>query len=428
MHKTRFLQKNCLLQNNCLHVVVKCGKLLMQLTVFLFWHDSHAQRIGNYVSNGSFEKLYDCTTNSLLKAKHWMGIDSLCNVGYVLSVCNGGVPSNPGTFQYPHSGQSYHWTILYYIINTPPQRSYSKNRLKSNLQMGKTYCVKFYVNITNKSTYGMDGFGVYFGDNSIDTISNCTIPLSYIMPQVQNSQGNIITDTLNWVAITGTFTASGNEKFLLLGNFLANNAVDTLMINPAGLPVIFTELTIDDVSCIEVNLPAYAGRDTTINLGDSTYIGRDPDFAIDTGCVWYRLPNTTTSIDTISGMWIKPNAPGTYTYVVRQQLECSALKWDTVVITVRDFDVGIRENKLNSWKPEIYPNPAGSKLMIKSTREKEDLIILIFDITGREVLSKQLKTDNFTGVVDLDLPSGAYLVKINNAQIQVLTKNLLIAK
>ena len=400
----------------------------MQLTVFLFGLNSHAQRIGNYVNNGSFESHNVCTSTSLLKAKYWTGIDSLCYGGILRSVCYGQIPSNFGTYQYPHSGQSYLHSGFYYPINSIHQRTYSKNRLKSTLKSGKTYCVKFFVNITNKSTYGMDGFGAYFGNNNIDTISYCNIPLSYITPQIQNPKGNIITDTLNWVAISGTFTANGTEKFLLLGNYLSNNEVDTLMINPTNLPAKFTEVTIDDVSCIEVNLPAYAGRDTTIYLGDSAYVGRQRDFAIDTGCVWYQLPNTITSIARMSGIWVKPNAPGTYTYAVKQQLECSGLKWDTVIVTVRNFDVGIKKNNTDNWQIDLFPNPAGSTVTFKSIAAKEEMTVRIFDMTGREVLSKQLKTDNYSGVIDLDLSNGAYLVKINNAQNQVLIKKLLIAK
>jgi hypothetical protein len=416
-----------------LHKVIdflKYGRVLLHLAVFMFWFSSKAQQIGNYVANGSFEESYDCSSTIVLKYKHWMGIDSLCEPGFIQSVCNGGVPLNNGTYQYPHSGQSYLWAIWYYTTNFTPylQRKYAKNRLKSTLKTGKTYCVKFFVNITNKSTYAMDGFGAYFGNNSIDTINYCNIPLSYITPQIQNPKGNIITDTLNWVAISGTFTANGTEKFLLLGNYLSNSELDTLMINPTNLPAKFTEVSIDDVSCIEVNLPAYAGRDTTIYTGDSTYIGRESDFAIDSGCVWYQLPNTITSIARISGMWVKPNAPGTYTYVVRQHLECSALKWDTVLVTVRNFDVGIKENNTDRWQVDLFPNPAGSTVTFKSIAAKEEMTIRIFDMTGREVLSKQLKTDNYSGVIDLDLSNGAYIATITNVQDQFLTKKILIAK
>jgi len=416
------------LQNKKVSAFIKYCRLLTQLAILLFWKNSGAQPIGNYVANGSFEEFYDCTSNSLLKAKQWMGIDSLCPSAGWLSVCNGKVPLNVGNYQYPRTGEAYAWSIFYYPYNFAADRAYPKNRLKATLQQGKNYCVKFYVDITNQSSYGMDGFGAFFGDNSIDTITHCTIPLTFITPQVQNPHGNIITDTLNWAAITGTFTANGTEKFLLLGNFLTNSAVDTVMINPTALPVIYTEVNIDDVSCIEVNLPAYAGRDTTIFLGDSTYIGRESDFAIDPGCMWYQLTNNTTAIDTISGIWVKPNATGSYTYVVRQLLDCSALKWDTVVVTVKLDDVGIKKYNLNDWPVEIYPNPAKDQVILKSTREQENLTVRIYDLTGRLVFLQQLKTQQFIGAVDLDLTSGAYMLTISNGKDQVLTKKLLIAK
>jgi hypothetical protein len=39
------------------------------------------------------------------------------------------------------------------------------------------------------------------------------------VPQIENTDNNIITDTLNWTAFSGTYLANGGEKFILLGNF-----------------------------------------------------------------------------------------------------------------------------------------------------------------------------------------------------------------
>src|SRR5690606_13010817 len=194
-------------------------------------------------------------------------------------------------------------------------------------------------------------------------------PLTYLTPQVQNPQGNIIIDTLNWVAITGTYTANGTEKYLMLGNFLSDEDTDTLTVNLTWSAYNYiTEANIDDVSCIPIDLEAYAGRDTTIFLNDSVYIGREPDFAIDTGCVWYKLPSTT-AIDTISGMWVKPPI-GTHTYVVRQELECSSLKWDTVIVNVKEkiidtTDISVNELRIENEKLRIYPNPTSGMLNVE---------------------------------------------------------------
>ncbi|MBX3165657.1 MAG: T9SS type A sorting domain-containing protein [Bacteroidetes bacterium] len=296
--------------------------------------------------------------------------------------------------------------------------------MKSNLQAGKAYCVKFYVNLYNASPCAIDGIGVYFGGGEIDTIHYCNIPLTYLTPQIQNPQGNIITDTLNWVAITGTFMANGTEKYLMLGNFLSNEDTDTLMINPTNLPAIYTNLGIDDVSCIPIDLEAYAGRDTTIMYGDSVYIGRENDFATDPYCVWYKLPDTANAIDTTSGLWVKPSV--TTTYVVKQELECSSLKWDTVVVNVGY--VGIEEYVINNLQVELYPNPANDLIKIECKTEYDELTVSIYDVTGRIILTEKVKPKNHAANMKLDLPNGMYFVNINTKQNGNVTKKLIISK
>ncbi|MBX3165296.1 MAG: T9SS type A sorting domain-containing protein [Bacteroidetes bacterium] len=395
---------------------------------------SAAQRIGNYINNGSFEEYYTCVNSPVpnMVLKNWTSINSINDWGVGVSVCNGRVPVNGGTYQFPHFGQSYLWTLFYAPNSGIPytERFYPKNLLKSTLQAGKIYCVKFYVNITNKSTCGINGFGAYFGDNSIDTINYCNIPLDYITPQIQNPQGNIITDTLSWVAITGTFTANGTEKFLLLGNFLSNDNVDTLMINSTNLPTVYTEVCIDDVSCIPIDLEAYAGRDTTIFLNDSVYIGRENDFAIDTGCVWYKLPSTT-AIDTISGMWVKPPI-GTHTYVVRQELECSSLKWDTVIVNVKEkiidtTDISVNELRIENEKLRIYPNPTSGMLNVECLMLNGEAELQIINVLG-EVIKHSTLTTKHSQIDVSELPNGIYFVNIRNKQNESVTKKLIIAK
>ncbi|MBX3165658.1 MAG: T9SS type A sorting domain-containing protein [Bacteroidetes bacterium] len=387
----------------------------------------NAQRIGNYVANGSFEEHHDCSifSNSLQQVKHWLSIDSLSYGAVYNAVCNTRVPFNGGVgFQYPKTGNACVGSIFYWPHIDNYLRGYLKNRLKSNLQVGKTYCVKFYINVTNESTHGIDGIGAYFGGSEIDTITKCTIPLSYIAPQVQNPQGNIITDTLNWVAVTGTFTANGTEKYLVLGNFLSDEDTDTLMINPTNLPAIWSDVLIDDVSCIEIDLLAYAGRDTTIFLNDSVYIGREKDFATDSYCVWYKLPDTANAIDTISGLWVKPSV--TTTYVVKQELECSSLKWDTVVVSVGY--VGLNEYAMSNMQIELYPNPAQNEITIKSNHESEDLLVEITDVMSRKLVNTRVKIKDYTTDMEVDLLNGVYFIRFTNTEGKISVKKLTIAK
>lgn len=381
--------------------------ILFCISFGLSFFFAQGQQIGNYVSNGSFEEFYNCKSTELTVSKSWLPIDSLSFAGSWFSSCNGYAPTSQSTYQQPRTGNSYIISSFYAIGST---RGYPKNRLKGTLQPGKSYCISFYVNITDYSPYGMNGFGAYFSNGSIDTISKCNIPLTYINPQIFNPTNIIISDTVNWVKISGTFQATGSEKYLLLGNFLGDNntAIDSL--NPSYWPAKFTDLFIDDVSCVELNLPAFAGPDKTIISGDSVFIGRQPDFAIDPGCMWFKHPNVVTAIDTISGLWVKPSV--TTTYIVRQELECSSVKWDTVVIFLSG--VGIDEHQMFGDKITLFPNPTSANLNIScSDFASGDLRTLsIFSNIGQLIMNGNIELNKTSIDIEIsDLSPGLYQIR-----------------
>lgn len=365
------------------------------------------QEIGNYVSNGSFESLNSFSTSSLYTSVYaWHSLDTNA-ASYYLATTRPPFSNSPYAvgFQYARTGDNY---VISQFLD---YRGYPRNRLKRKLKANTTYCVRFYVVTTNNSPYALDAFGAYFGDMTLDTITKCNIPLTYLIPQIQNPTGNIITDTLNWTPITGTFVANGTEKYMVIGNFKSPAATNVLMINPTYLPAYTGDVCIDDVSVVELNLPAYAGRDTLIYSGDSTFIGRRPDYAIDSGCIWFKLPNITTAIDTISGLWVKPAV--TSTYVVRQQLDCSPLKWDTVVVTIYTNPVGFDYLQWYSDNINLFPNPTADNLTISfSSSGSADIrkisIINSLGQTIREV-DIEMKNNSFS-LQTSDLDTGIYQI------------------
>jgi len=385
--------------------------------------------IANFVSNGGFEDSFNCTS---LMPKFWRGIDSLnSNGGYYCSACSniGNVPLNLFTYQLPKKGLSY---LMNGFLCVPPacadnfNRGYLRNRLKSNLQAGKTYCVKFYVNISNNSTYGMDGFAAYFCDNSIDTITQSNIPLTYLNPQVQNPNGNIITDTLNWSLVTGTFVASGIEKFLLIGNFKSDAATNKININPTSTLGIGTDVCVDQVSCIDVDLPAYAGPDTYVVSGGSVYIGRERDVGIDEACTWYKLPNTAVSIDTAAGIWVSPTA--TSTYMVVQEV-CGNIKRDTVVVSLSG--VGISEMEAIQNNIQLYPNPASDFIQLQYSLDLSEPFtdFYIFNNLGLLIRKEEISFKNKkVNVPIFGLDNGVYFLELKNSSGQTLKKRFVVAR
>jgi hypothetical protein len=284
----------------------------------------------------------------------------------------------------------------------------------------------------------MNGFGIYFGDNTIDTITKCTTPLTYLNPQVKNPAGNVISDTMNWVPVTGTFVANGTEKYAIVGNFLADSAVATSPIYTQSYPQTWTDVNIDDVSCIELNLSAYAGPDKSCIPGDSVFIGRQPDFAIDPGCIWYRLPNLTP-IDTSSGLWVKPLV--TTTYVVRQELDCSPLKWDTVVVFANPLGL----KGLEGWEGleglGVFPVPADEMLnvklemldvrlgMLNGAMSTQKIEMKMINNLGQIVKEEELTFKNNISTISTEkLENGIYKLLIKIGSSRTVSKRFVISR
>lgn len=318
----------------------------------------------NYVNNPGFEMR--CGSDSVY---YWTGNDSVnCNYHRIYSSCSQifTSPLNLWTYQYPHSGESYVIGTHIAYNNFDFTSYYIKNRLKFPLIKNSTYCVRYYLNIGNNSTDAFDAFDVYFG-NAPDTLAGkllCMQPITFLPPQISNTFNNIISDTLNWTAMTGTFTASGGEKFLLFGNLRGTN-ISTLSIYTNTSSPHVQDICLDDFSVVDIDLPADAGPDKRFFAGDSVYIGRPLDVGTDYACTWYQLPFTGIPMPGMSGMWVKPIQ--TSTYVVAQQLWCSGIKYDTVVV-YKDA-VGIKDLEVYVQNIQLFPNPVASQLDIKFTQQ-----------------------------------------------------------
>lgn len=376
----------------------------------------------NYISNGSFESLHTTSISSYYNVvKYWQPIDTGQFMDYLVTL-RPPIKNSPTAlgYQFPRNGDNYVISQFFGF------RGYPRNRLKQRLVAGKVYCSTFYIVNTNNNPYAINSFGMLFADSTLDLISNCNVPLTSFTPQVSYSLSSVFTDTLRWTAVSGTFVATGLEKYCVLGNFLSDAATTTLVINATNSLAITADICIDDVSCIELDLPAYAGRDTVIFPGDSVFLGRVPDVGINEACSWYQLPNTSTPVATIAGMYVKPVNTGTY--VVRQQLMCGAVRWDTVVVYLNY--VGIPESGISSediiinrvtggiFDISLHSAPLGHVF-----RE-----VQLMSLQGQVLRSVPIEpADNQILISATDLPPGIYLLKLQreNSSVLYLKKVLL---
>ncbi|MEI6021399.1 MAG: hypothetical protein WCR21_09750 [Bacteroidota bacterium] len=402
---------------------MKLTKYIIFLALF-FNYKLRAQP-ANYVSNGGFEELIGCCNNDPnCSVKYWYDIDTLNPLILYPTYCTGN-PFYGFGFQYPRSGLTFVvFDIFCPSCQYPFTRTYAKNRLKSKLIKGQTYCVKFWVNIGNNSGYGIDGFDAYFSTNALDTVIKKHLPITFVNAQIKNPVNNIITDTLKWTAITGTFTADGTEKFMIIGDFRTDANTKKQLIVPVNPNFFLSEICLDDVSCIPIDLPAAAGPDRHFLPGEKIYLGRARDVEIDESCLWYKLPNMITPIDTGAGIFVSPIQ--TSTYVVRQQLWCSGVKWDTVVV-YQDF-VGINEIMMGSdgivFKFDVVPNPTLGSIKITCNKPITNAFRLTIINPLLEVLFSKEKHQLEEEIEISFLPHGLYYLKLEDASGSCLLKVL----
>ena len=386
------------------------------------------------MNNGGFEEKYNCTNPYLFNALNWDEIDNNSGCLYCNSCFSslGGVPVNGFGFQYPRTGHAYVIADFFCLnCNINSRRTYARNKLRSTLQSNKVYCVKFYVNVGNWSTYGIDGVGAYFGDSSLDTITKAHKILSYLNPQVKNPDNNFITDTLGWVAVTGTFVATGSEKYMVIGNFKTDAATNTVIIQTTYPNNKGCTMSIDDVSCIPIDLPAFAGNDTTCIPGSTIYLGRPRDVGIDEACKWYKLPivitPTTPALDTAAGIFVSPIV--TSTYVVMQEI-CGIIKYDTVV--VYQDAVGLEKLKLLSEELKIYPTPAQNFIQLQISNQ--ELLTVFNTVSIFNSLGQLIRKEDFTvhesksKIKTNDLESGVYFLQLNSNINETVRKRFVISR
>lgn len=228
-----------------------------------------AQTPDNMVYNGSFEENRECPQR--IDALGIMrGVDAwwqpTAGSSDYFNVCGGRectVPRNKMGNQEAHSGEAY--CGIY--CSQYDYREYLQTELREPLKAGRTYRVTFYVSLADKSPHAMATIGAAFTPERLlsnnsdilknhENISENVSIASFIVPQVLNPVGNLLSDTKGWTEITGTFKAEGGELYMTIGNFAD--------FNHSGVADIFNSTAvlqgayyyIDDVSvvCLDCNV------------------------------------------------------------------------------------------------------------------------------------------------------------------------------
>ncbi len=208
----------------------------------------------NLVPNQSFEVNIQCPFGSdIYKAPPWFQpsiysgnttnsastdlFDSCSHNGLL------GVPENLIGFQFARTGYSYAGIYVYY--DTLNYREYLEVPLDAPLIANRKYCVEFYVSLAYIGV-GITNFGAYFSHDSLLDTTNLKA-INYVIPQIENPSTNFLSDTLNWMLVSGNFISAGGERFMTIGNF--HLPANTNVQNLGGTSEAY--YFIDDVSVVD---------------------------------------------------------------------------------------------------------------------------------------------------------------------------------
>jgi hypothetical protein len=198
--------------------------------IFILCKPSQAQI--NLVPNPSFEDTVYCPTGlrQLYACEHWLSFGN--SPDYFNACTPFSLPNSVFGYQFAHSGNAYAGAIFYRRPNTPVgpnYREYIGVKLLSNLVIGQKYYVSFFVVNGGKlndaianNKIGLKLFTVNFDSSSPPPLQNASTLFT----------DSIITDTLIWTKISGSFVADSTYQYLSIGNFFSDGVTDTIEIFP----------------------------------------------------------------------------------------------------------------------------------------------------------------------------------------------------
>ena len=204
-------------------------KLLLLFSIFAFCN-LHFAFSQNLVPNYSFEDTVACPIglNQVENAVGWKNFrgtpDYFNSCATPLSHVS--VPSNPNGYQCPANGNAYVGILVYGPWGTSSyKREFLGTQLTNPLVIGQRYYVSFKVNLADESLNACNNLGALFStfEWPVDTFS--TAPLKNFAHLYTNQ---IITDTLVWITISGSFVADSNYKYIIIGNHWDDTNTDTL--------------------------------------------------------------------------------------------------------------------------------------------------------------------------------------------------------
>lgn len=158
-----------------------------------------------------------------------------------------------GEWQFPKDGQQMIGLWCGNELNI--SRDLVEARLLEPLMADTTYCFSMYVSLGNRQNLAIDRIGAFF---SMDSVYDPDWAGGYNLPMhIVNPEGEFLTDTMEWMLVQGSYTASGGESFVIIGNAFDDSQTNYLEVDGSGNGWDVAKYFVDDLNlepCSQVGL------------------------------------------------------------------------------------------------------------------------------------------------------------------------------
>jgi hypothetical protein len=401
----------------------------MGMILFLYNETIHSQ---NLVPNPSFENYIDCPLchtflGAIESAYPWQSTFPLGGSTDYYNTCTFddcettivvGLLLPNSMRQMPRTGNGMAGFITFDPADTSgiyDYKEYLQIELLTNLNTNTKYWFSCWVSLFDYSLYAIDKIQAYFSDTLVMFEPSLNIWLhNQFQPQVSNPEFRIITDTMNWVKVEGSFIANGNEKFLIIGNFVTWDEVNFLQVRP--FPEFFSSDTIqknyyffDDVAVYEDDTPFYEAdvgvADTCVARGTQLVLG---GVARDEYLYWWYNKQGDL-ISTQSSIVVTANE--STTYYLRQK----DFKFDETIDSIY-IKVGncTEIPDYSGYDFAIYPNPNNGDFQVRfNTAVPDGAVLELYDLLGRKLAEYPLSgSGNIANINGIEVASAIYYATI----------------
>jgi len=325
-----------------------------------------------------------------------------------------GIPDNQWGTQEPYVGSGYAG-IRTFLANPPlsnkDYREYMGVELSEKLQADALYRVSFRVSPGEIGKYITDQVGAYLGDTILGD------SMFTYQPVIKNKAGQWLNNFGGWKQISATYRAKGDERFLVVGNFLRDEATHVRISHHEGGAENSTYLFVDDVRvelcAADVPLQMIEASDTMIcKGGEVTLASQVPDTY---PVIWGDGTTTKNFTTNQSGIYtLTTDVNGcnvSDTLQIRETFVNNLQTSDTVICPGEVALLNVRDTTLD-WSWQSGPNTAQIRVnqsgwYVLDTRSKgclrRDSIFINVDSTAYFLGDTASKTDSIACGEELTL-------------------------